>query len=430
MTQQPYCLVLGGGGAKGVYHIGVWQALKELNIPVHAFIGNSIGAVVAAFLVQGAETELLDIARSMKLPTLIRLNKDKALGDEFNFKDHDLKYWQGVYRNLVEKRGLDTTPMRDLLEQTIDEKHIRHSGHDFGITTVNLSDFKPREVYLEHMEEGELINYVMASAAFPGFSAPEIAGKKYVDGGLYDNIPYRMARKRGYRKIILVDISGIGLNRRPKTDGTQTVYIKNSIDMGNAFDFDPSFIENFWQLGYLDTKIAFGALVGYRYFVEPNDKAEQQWQQAELYPAFQSLTLHYPDVMKHDLRWRLKTLEVCASLLEVERIQQYSYAQLNQAIHEKVKNILGDVDQLIESRDLNNSSPPTKLLDAFAKEIFENKNRNDNPFFYLKLIQHFKPTKTLQLAEKTVRKLNPELSILEAYLNIDDSSFGVHLAHS
>uniref|UniRef100_UPI002A81C97F patatin-like phospholipase family protein n=1 Tax=Reinekea sp. TaxID=1970455 RepID=UPI002A81C97F len=82
MRQQAYCLVLGGGGAKGVYHIGVWQALKEMAVPVDAFIGNSIGAVVAAFLAQGADEELLNIAGSINLSSLIQLNEGKALADE------------------------------------------------------------------------------------------------------------------------------------------------------------------------------------------------------------------------------------------------------------------------------------------------------------------------------------------------------------
>ena len=47
-----YCLVL-AGGAKGVYHIGAWKALQEMDVKVNAFIGNSIGAIIAGFLAQG-----------------------------------------------------------------------------------------------------------------------------------------------------------------------------------------------------------------------------------------------------------------------------------------------------------------------------------------------------------------------------------------
>ena len=54
-----YCLVLAGGGAKGVYHLGVWKALRELGIEVDAFVGTSIGAVVAGLLAQDDDTVIV-----------------------------------------------------------------------------------------------------------------------------------------------------------------------------------------------------------------------------------------------------------------------------------------------------------------------------------------------------------------------------------
>lgn len=412
LEQTPYCLVLGGGGAKGVYHIGVWQALKTLGIPVNAFIGNSIGAIMAAFLAQGAEDALLDIAESINLSSLIRLNKDKALADEQSFLDHSLSYWQGVYKNLVEKRGLDTTPMREILEANLDEDAIRNSGVDFGVTTVNLTDFKPREVFIDVMEPGQLVNYVMASAAFPGFSQPKIEGKKYIDGGLYDNVPFTMAKRRGYRKIILVDISGIGLSRRAQTEGTQTVYIKNSIDMGSAFDFDPDFIQTYWKLGELDTLKAFEQLVGDQYFVEPNPKAEASFHQEPFIP----LLKRYPDSTKHDPRLLLRTLEVCASLFDIERIERYSYTSLQEAIVNRAQQTDAELESLLQEHGLNAEARSSKIFDAFVREVMENKKRDDHPYFYLRLIQRFESSTALSLLEKGVRKLNPELRILEHFL--------------
>jgi predicted acylesterase/phospholipase RssA len=69
------------------------------------------------------------------------------------------------------------------------------------------------------MEDGKIPEYLLASSAFPGFQSPEIAGKKYIDGGVYDNIPYTMARKRGYRRLIVIDISGIGIKRKLNVEG-------------------------------------------------------------------------------------------------------------------------------------------------------------------------------------------------------------------
>ena len=53
MHKEAYALVLSGGGAKGIYHIGAWKALIELEISIEAVFGNSVGAIVAGFIAQG-----------------------------------------------------------------------------------------------------------------------------------------------------------------------------------------------------------------------------------------------------------------------------------------------------------------------------------------------------------------------------------------
>ncbi|TCS41313.1 patatin-like phospholipase family protein [Reinekea marinisedimentorum] len=416
-ADKPYCLVLGGGGAKGVYHIGVWQALQELQIPVNAFIGNSIGAIISAFLSQGAEEELLHIARSINIKSLIRLSKEEALTDEESMNRHPLKYWQAAYNNFVERKGLDTSPMRELLEGALNEEQIRNSGFDFGITTVNVSDFKPREVFIEDMEQGQLVNYVMASAAFPGFERPKIQGKQYVDGGLYDNVPYRMARRRGYRRIILVDISGIGFSRRPRTEGSQTVYIKNSIDMGNAFDFTPDFIHLFWQLGYLDAMRVFDELIGYEYFLTKNDALEKEFAgRQELRAQMTPLLTLFPDAMRHDQRHLLKTLEVCGRMLRVERIKKYAYGELARAIDRAIDKTRSKANKFIAEHGLEAELPPLKLLDAFTQEVIQNKTLDENPYYYYFLAQKFPATKAVLLAQKYLLKATPELKILDFYM--------------
>lgn len=417
---QPYCLVLGGGGAKGVFHIGVWQALQELEVPVNAIIGNSIGAVVAAYLVQGAEDELLKIAHSWNLKSLIRFSPEAEYENENAIEKHTLQYWQSVYKNLIERKGIDTSPMRKLLESTLDEDKIRQSTVDFGVTTVNLSNFKPRQVFVDQMDPGNLIKYVMASAAFPGFERPEINGDKYIDGGLFDNIPYAMAKRRGYRKIILVDISGIGFSPRPKTEGTQTVYIKNSIDMGNAFDFNPEFIRDFWQLGYLETMRAFGTLVGYDYFIEPNSRLESEYanrlSDSKFKKTFEDLQNLFPDTMKHDRRHLLRILEVCANLTDLPRIKRYSYESIQRAINHQISITQNKIQELLTKRGLTSNVPTRKLFDAFAKDILQSRKLKESPYYYFVLIRRFKTNKTLQIAEATILKLNPKLAILDFYI--------------
>ena len=51
---QKTALVLGGGGSRGAYEIGVWQALRELGIPVNMVTGTSVGAINGAMIAQDA----------------------------------------------------------------------------------------------------------------------------------------------------------------------------------------------------------------------------------------------------------------------------------------------------------------------------------------------------------------------------------------
>ena len=90
-------------------------------------------------------------------------------------------------------------------------------------------------------------------------------------------MPYTMARSRGYRRIIVVDISSLGVIRRPHIQGGTTVYIKNSIPMGGIFDFDQKFLHQFMKLGYLYTIRTFDRPKGYRYFLFENARLETRF---------------------------------------------------------------------------------------------------------------------------------------------------------
>jgi len=235
---NPFCLVLSGGGAKGMYHIGVWRALEELGVPVNAFIGNSIGAIISAFLAQGLVTELEELGDTIGIETVMKIPDELVKEGSLQIDRTRLAAFRRFSRDVLEHRGIDTSPMRNVVYDRIDEDKIRRSGVDLAVVTFNVSDMKPREVFLEDMERGQLKDYILASAAFPGFDQPVIEGKKHIDGGVYNNLPYDVAISRGYKNIIVVDVSGIGVNRRINTKGTNTIYIKNSIDIGGVLDFD------------------------------------------------------------------------------------------------------------------------------------------------------------------------------------------------
>ena len=155
---------------------------------------------------------------------------------------------------------------RQYISRFIDEARVRKSGIDLGIVTFRINDLKPIEYFLENIPDGELITYVMASSGLPGLQPNIINDKLFADGGFYDVIPYNTARKRGYNRIIVVDISGIGHDKKDNNFGAETVFIKNSQDTGDIITFDHSIYARNVRMGYLDTRKAFGHYNSSKYF--------------------------------------------------------------------------------------------------------------------------------------------------------------------
>ncbi|MBB6481007.1 patatin-like phospholipase family protein [Spirochaeta isovalerica] len=405
--EEPWCLVLSGGGAKGIYHIGAWRALRELGVEVEAFIGNSIGAIIAGFLAQGNEEDLYFIGDNITVDFLIKIPEELTENGELKMNLKNIPSMREFYRDAIHGGGLDTTPLRKLLDSSIDEEKIRTGGKDLGVVTFNISELKAKEVFVEEMEPGTLVDYLMASSAFPGFHNPVIRGKKYIDGGVYDNIPYRLARARGYRKIITIDISGMGVNKRPNIEGTDTVYIKNSINMGGVLDFNREFLDRFRELGYLDTLKTFGALKGVVYFITPDSKAEKRFTDLLTDPQVVALLtpyLHESDEENHPVEMRVRSIlppsmrhnkgdllysliECCAVIFRLEKIHQYSVNEMIEKIRIRQKeedrklSFLDSVKSRSESRQL------IKRINKVLKETRVRENLKECPYYNLCLAE-------------------------------------------
>ena len=438
---EPWCLVLSGGGAKGIYHIGAWKALRELGVEVNAFIGNSIGAIIAGFLAQGNEEKLYFIGDNITVDFLIKIPDELTENGELKMNFRNMKSIRTFYRDAIFGGGLDTTPLRKLLDESIDEKLIREKGKDLGIVTFNISDLKAREIFLEEMEEGTLVDYLMASSAFPGFHNPVIKGKKYMDGGVYDNIPYRLAKARGYKKIITIDISGMGIHKRPNIEGLETIYIKNSINMGGALDFSREFLDNFRELGYLDTMKTFGELKGDVYFIEPDKKVEKRFDEALKNSSVLPLLVPYLDnqniniesvnlksrsLLPHSMKYNKEDLlysllECCAVIFRLEKIHQYTVDEMVAKIREKQQ----EEDRKLSFLDAVQSRSEGRLLlkrvNMVLKETKVRENLKEVPYYNIclaeKILGGSSGTRG-RIIEKGLHSIYPELKGALFFLEI------------
>ncbi|MBN2545117.1 MAG: patatin-like phospholipase family protein [Spirochaetes bacterium] len=268
MKKIKYALVLGGGGANGAYQIGAWKALRELKIEFNAIIGNSVGALNAGFIAMNKFNDAEKIWENLTIDKIVKIPEDLFKKGKLRIKFSKVSIFKKL-ELLFKNKGLDTEPLKQMIESNMDEKKIRKSGIDFGIITYQLNDFKPLELFLDDIKEGKLADYLIASSSIPViFKSTELDGKKLIDGGIHDNIPFNLAKERGYKNIIVIDISGLGVTKKPNIEGTNTIYIKNSMELGNIIDFDPDKLKKYIKMGYLDTLKIFNRFEGIKYFYQ------------------------------------------------------------------------------------------------------------------------------------------------------------------
>ncbi len=205
-------LVLGGGGARGVAHIGVLRELEKLRVPIDAIAGTSMGAIVGGLYASGkTPAQLEDLVTSLdwrdsfqdttsREHMLFRRKQDDEafpMRIELGLRDGNLLLPKG----LVSGQKLSWI----LREQTLHVSNV--SDFDKLATPFRAvaSDIETGEAHV--MSRGDLALAMRASMSAPGiFSPVHVDGRKLVDGGLTGNVPVGAVRDMGVDIIIAVDV--------------------------------------------------------------------------------------------------------------------------------------------------------------------------------------------------------------------------------
>lgn len=248
-------LVLEGGGVKGAYELGALIALTEKGYTFSAVTGTSIGALNGAVMASQGIEKLAAYWEEAKYCPVFDFDDDTVA--RFRQKDFDLDLIIATGKKLLSAREI----IRESYEHTLDfvynrlsEEEIRSSDIDFGCVTYNISDMEPFEAMKKDIPEGKLIDYIVASACFPIFPPKQIDGKKFIDGGVYDNMPINLLARTGCKKMVVVRTNPESKQpkRRIERDDLDILYIIPSSNLGRAMAFSPERIENLKQLGYAD----------------------------------------------------------------------------------------------------------------------------------------------------------------------------------
>lgn len=257
-------LVLGGGGTRGSYHIGAYRALSELSKKPSAIVGTSIGAINGAVIAQGDFETLITLWENIALENVLKI--PETLRKSVNL--FDIKNTPELIREIYSKKGIDTAPLKRLIDSVVDEKKLRESPTDFGLVTVSVSDKKEVVMQKSEIPEGELTDYLLASACFPGLKPVKIGKSVFVDGGVLNNIPISILAKKDIDDIAVIDVGGVGVVKDADVSGKNIITVRSREPMVGIMDFNEAYIKQNIEYGYFDTLKAFGKCVGERYYIE------------------------------------------------------------------------------------------------------------------------------------------------------------------
>jgi lysophospholipid hydrolase len=179
ISRRSIGLVLGGGGARGMAHLGVLRALEERGIPVDMVAGASIGAIVGGAVAMGMDTD--------RLMSLCR---------ETFQKDNPFSDYTFPVVSLLRSRKIERAARR-----AYGEVQIEDLWKSFFCVSCNLGSCD-----VKRHEDGPLWMAVRTSSSLPGIMVPMLYdGTVHVDGGVMNNLPGDLMRERA-GIVITVDV--------------------------------------------------------------------------------------------------------------------------------------------------------------------------------------------------------------------------------
>jgi NTE family protein len=275
---KEYGLVLEGGGAKGAYQIGAWKALKEAGIKIKGIAGVSVGALNGALICMDNLERAEEIWKNIDYSKVMAVSDDtiKALKNK-NFKSLGLSELINSGLQFFKDGGFDVTPLKNLISEVVgDEGEIRNSCRELFAVTYSVSDRKELAVDVRTSEIGTVKDMLLASANFLAFKNEKLNGKKYIDGGGFNNVPINVLLDHGYHDIIVIRIYGWGFDKERVVkipENVTVAHIAPRQDLGGILEFDKRLARKNMTLGYYDAQRLLYGLCGKVYYIDaPNSE--------------------------------------------------------------------------------------------------------------------------------------------------------------
>lgn len=339
---KEYGLVLDGGGARGAYQIGAWKALKEAGVKISAVAGTSVGALNGALICMD------DLEKAEKIWSEMEFSRVMSVDDDWM-----RQFFQGEQKlgdilaelgRVFRDGGVDAAPLRKLIHENVDEEKIRGCGKEFFIVTFSLTDMKELELSVSDIPEGRLEDSLLASAYLVGFkNEPMEDGKRYIDGGIFNNVPADVLVEKGYTDLIEIRIYGPGREPRVSLPEDGEMYqIGPRVKLGSIIEFERERSRQNMKIGYYDAKRMLYGLEGIIYYIEQEHL--DAWYErrmrdlTELEKRALSIVLKLP-LSGTDKELYMGMLEAAAKFLRIPKYRIYKVDELRKTVMERYERL-------------------------------------------------------------------------------------------
>ena len=239
-------LALGGGGARGLAHIGILKVLERESIPIDLITGTSMGAITGAVYALKKDISAIEkITEKYSKISGFNINLSFS-GKERKDKPFFLKKMsdflkKGYILNLELRRKYinDGEELKKIIKDLVGDKAFTDTKIPFAAVAADL--VKGEKVILT---QGKLFDALLASASIPGMFPPVISDKKIlVDGGIVDVVPIEAARSLGANFVIAVSVSQTIKKREEFNNAVEIFFRSDSITSAELRKLQLSFAD-------------------------------------------------------------------------------------------------------------------------------------------------------------------------------------------
>jgi len=222
-------LALGGGGARGLAHIGVLKVLEKEIIPIDLITGTSMGAIIGGVYALRKDISAIEKIAE-KYSKISEFNIDLSFGEKekkdkpFFLKKMSDFLKRGYILNLELRRKYinDGEGVKKIIKDLVGDKAFTDTKIPFAAVAADL--VKGEKVIIR---KGKLFDALLASASIPGMFPPVILDKKIlVDGGIVDIVPIETAKSLGANFVIGVNVSQT-IKKRVEFDNAVEIFFRS-----------------------------------------------------------------------------------------------------------------------------------------------------------------------------------------------------------